>query len=183
MTVGRVLLTFILISGSAAFADGKGAQAGLMWGYSVPDAANTNQYKLFGVKGEAFFLPNFSAGGYYLLSDKSGDPSTTEKFRYSLHGVQAALHMNASGGDTFVALRMGLSKVKSTVNTEDLVFSPYHYGIATGYDYFIGTMFSLGFEGSYLHVQRGRTTDSSGASVNLDSFNIISFIGTAQLRF
>lgn len=182
MTVGRVLLTFILVFSAAAMADGKGAQAGLMWGYSVPDAENTNQYKLFGVKGEAFFLPTFSAGGYYLLSDKSGDPSSTEKFRYSLHGIQAAYHMNASGGDTFVALRVGLSKVKSTQGTEDLTFSPYHYGIATGYDYFIGSMFSLGFEGSYLHVQRGRTSGAAG-DVELDSFNIINFIGTAQLRF
>ncbi len=174
-------LAAILLAASAAHADGKGSQAGIVWGYSVPDAENTRQYKIFGVKGSAFILPTFSAGGYFFSSDESGEPSSTEKFRYSLHGVQSAIHLPASGGDTFVALRVGLTKVTATVNATDLTFSPYHYGIATGYDYYIGTMLSLGFEGSYLHVQRSRTTSATGP-VNFDSFNVINFLITAQVR-
>jgi hypothetical protein len=178
---GSLILAAILMTGAQASADGKGSQFGFMYGHSVPDAENTNPYILAGVKGEAFFLPTLSAGGYYLVSDGSGEPSVLDKFRYSIHGVQTAFHMAASGGDTWVALRVGLTKVKKTVNSEDVTFSPYHYGIATGYDYHLGQYFSLGFEGSYMHAQRGRTTQS-GTSVNLDSFNFISFMISAQLR-
>lgn len=176
-----LILSFWVLLGANAFADGKGSQFGLMYGKSVPDAENTNAYTLTGVKGEAFFTPQLSVGGYYLMSDKDGEPSSLEKFRYSFHGIQAAYHIPASGGDTFIALRVGLTKVKNTVNAVDVTFSPYHYGIATGYDYHFGNYVSAGFEGSYLHAQRGRTSQG-GSSVLLDSFNVISFLLTLQVR-
>jgi hypothetical protein len=110
---GSLILAAILMTGAQASADGKGSQFGFMYGHSVPDAENTNPYILAGVKGEAFFLPTLSAGGYYLVSDGSGEPSVLDKFRYSIHGVQTAFHMAASGGDTWVALRVGLTKVKT----------------------------------------------------------------------
>jgi hypothetical protein len=176
-----LILSFLVLSGAQALADGKGSQFGLMYGHSVPDAENTNTYILTGVKGEAFFTPQLSAGGYYLMSDGSGEPSILEKFRYSFHGIQGAYHMPASGGDIFIALRMGVTKIQHTVNTVDVTFSPYHYGIATGYDYHMGKYIALGFEGSYLHVQRGRTTQA-GSSVLLDSFNVINFMLSLQVR-
>jgi hypothetical protein len=116
------------------------------------------------------------------MSDKSGEPAQSDKFRYSLHGVQSAYHIPAANGDTFVAFRLGLTKVKSTPAVGlDKTFSPYHYGIATGYDYFLTSWMSVGIEGSYLHVQRSRTMDTSGRFEE-NSFNIISFMVTAQLR-
>lgn len=149
---------------------------------SVPDAENTRPYKLFGAKGSATVTPTFSVGGYYLVSDKSGEPSAEDQFRYSLHGIQVAYHLTGNVGDTFVALRLGLTKVKGTPEQDvSVTYSPYHYGVATGYDFYITSWASIGFEGSYLHAQRGKTS-YEGTTYRLDSFNIISFLISIQIR-
>ena len=181
---GFSIFAFVILS-VAAFSAGaadKGSQFGVVWGLSVPDADNTNTFNLFGVKGAAIISPQFSTGGYYLTSNKAGELSDTQKFRYSLTGVQAAYHMPASGGDTFFALRIGMTKLQKNISPSlEGTFSPYHYGIATGYDYYLGESFSMGFEGSYLHVLPGRT-NISGTDHNQDSFNIINFLISLQLR-
>ena len=64
--------------------------------------------------------------------------------------------MPSAQGDTFIALRVGMTKLVQTFNGADLTYSPYHYGVATGYDYYITGTLSIGFEGSYIHVQPGR---------------------------
>lgn len=171
-------LALVSVAHPASAAD-RGAQAGVMFGYSVPDAPNTAPYTLFGVKGSAFIVPMFSTGGYFLTSDKQGAPSETEKFRYSLHGVEATVHLPGGSGDTFIGLRVGITKVKTNPNGVDATFSPYHYGIATGYDFSLFSFFTLGFEGSYIHVQNGKTPQN-GTSIHQDSFNIMSFLVTAQ---
>lgn len=127
-------------------------------------------------------LPWFSLGGYYLQSDRSGQLSgSTQKFQYDLTGIEPAYHIPAANGDTFIGLRMGLTKVQQNPGGVDAVFSPYHYGIASGYDYYITSIFSIGFEGSYLHVLPGRT-QMNGVDYLQDSFNIISFLVTVQFR-
>jgi len=181
---GIFLITILLASlawGPALFAADKGSQFGLMYGLSVPDADNTNMYRVFGVKGEAYIVPQFSAGGYYLQSDKSGEVSATNKFRYNLAGVEAAYHIASGTGDTFIAFRMGMTKSQQSPSGVDVTFSPYHYGIATGYDYFLTEAFSIGFEGSYLHVLPGRST-VNGTDYNSNSFNLINFLISVQLR-
>ncbi len=183
--MGRKNGLFILIASLTlvfsvnVFAADRAAQAGMMYGYSVPDAQNTNPYILMGVKGSAFITPSFSTGGYFLVSDKQGAPSSADKFRFSVSGVHATAHIPNGTGDTFIGLRIGITKVNRNPNGVDATFSPYHYGIATGYDYHVRPYFSLGFEGSYLHVQPGKTTQN-GTVVEMDAFNIMSFMITAQ---
>jgi len=155
------------------------AHAGLVYGLSVPDAPNTNHYMMIGIKGSAKLAPWFSTGGYFMVSDKQGQPSATEKFRYSLTGVEAVYHFPTG---MWTAARMGITKVNATAQGEDATFSPYHYGIATGYEYKVLSWAVIGFEGSYLHAQRGKTT-VSGTTVLLDSFNIVSFLATVQISF
>lgn len=162
-------------------ADGFGSQFGVMYGLSVPDVDNTNMYRLFGVKGEAYLIPQFSAGGYYLQSDKSGEISPTQKFRYSLAGIEAAYHIPAASGDTFISFRMGMTKVQMNPSNTTVTYSPYHYGIATGYDYFLTSWFSVGFEGSYLHVLPGRSIVNE-TTYDQNSFNLINFLISLQLR-
>lgn len=165
-----------------AFADGgKGSQFGIVYGLSVPDAENTKHYFMFGIKGAAFVSPAVSLGGYYFQSDTKGELSVTQKFRYSVTGMETAYHMPAATGDTFVAVRIGVTKVENTQGGSDLVFSPYHYGVALGYDYFLGSYASLGFEGSYLHALPGRTI-SNDVIYETKSFNIISFLVSLQIR-
>lgn len=174
--LGATVMTFIA---TPVFAD-RAATAGFLMGYSVPDAQNTNPYVLWGVKGSAFLHPNFSTGGYFLVSDKQGAPSATEKFRYSVSGVHATAHIPNGNGDTFVGVRVGITKVNANPGGVDSTFSPYHYGIGTGYDFYILPYMAIGFEGSYLHVQPGKTTQN-GTTVQMDSFNVMSFMVSLQL--
>ena len=159
----------------------KNSQFGILWGLSVPDADNTNPFHLFGVKGASFLSPALSVGGYYIVSDHAGEVSTANKFRYSLTGIEGAYHIPAATGDTFIATRIGIAKLQKTPNGTDTTFSPYHYGIASGYDYYFNSFLSIGFEGSYIHCIPNRT-NVNGVDINLDSFNIISFLISLQLR-
>lgn len=171
----------ILTYTPASYAADKGSQFGMLYGFSVPDADNTNPFHLFGMKGEAYINPLVSLGGYYLVSDKSGEKSSVDKFRYTLVGTEAAYHIPAANGDTFIAFRMGMTKLRMSPNQVDMTFSPYHYGLATGYDYYLTSVFSIGFEGSYLHVLPGRTVVNT-VEHNQPSFNIINFLVSLSLR-
>src|SRR5207302_1467226 len=106
------ILTAICVWGPSLFAADKGSQFGMMYGLSVPDADNTNAFRAFGIKGESFIVPQFSMGGYYLQSDHSGEVSSSQKFRYSLTGIEAAYHIAAAQGDTFIGFRMGMTKLQ-----------------------------------------------------------------------
>lgn len=180
-----LLLTILSLADTrSAHADGtkEGSQFGILYGLSVPDADNTKTFRMIGIEGKAFVSPMLSLGGYYAQSDKSGQRSSQEQFYYSLTGVEAAYHMPSATGDTFIATRIGITKLTETMNNTEFIFSPYHYGVVSGYDYYLGSYVSVGFEGSYLHVLPGRTTDSAGAFYNSNSFNIITFLVSLQLH-
>lgn len=116
-----------------------------------------------------------------MISDSKGQPSSSDKFSYSLHGVEATYHFGGAKGDTFTGLRAGLSKVNQNPGGVDVTFSPYHYGLVSGHDFYFGSMFSLGVEGSYIYVEKGRTT-KGGIIYERDSFNTLSFMISIQLR-
>lgn len=176
------LLALGVFISAFASADGRG-QFGFVYGYSVPDAQNTKPYTLTGAKGLAYITPTFSLGGYYYMSDSKGEPSNAEKFSYSLHGIEPAYHIPSAGGDTYIGIRIGLTKLSETRlgNSSNLVFSPYHYGIVSGYDFFLKPWLMLGFEGSYLHVSPSKTF-SGGTLFEERAFNIINFLLTLQVR-
>jgi hypothetical protein len=165
-----------------AFAVDTGAQFGLIGGVSVPDAPNTNQYLLYGIKGSTFATESITIGGYYLMSNK-GTQAAPDGFKYSIVGVQACYQIPAGAGETYLGVRAGITKVNITPlgTTTELVMSPYHYGIFTGHDYNIREWLLLGFEGSYLHAETGRAT-SNGTTYVQDSFNIINFLVSIQVR-
>lgn len=95
--------------------------------------------------------------------------------------MQAGYNIPTSNGDTTLALRVGLSKIKANPTGVDVTFSPYHYGVSVGYDYNLTKWFSFGFEGSFLHVLDGRTTQS-GTLYERNPFNIISFLIALQFK-
>lgn len=179
---GILILSIIgALSGPGLHAAEPGAQFGLLYGLSVPDAQNTNHFMMFGVKGSGQLSPTYSAGGYFLASDKQGAPSAEEKFRYALVGIEGAYHVPGNTGDMYIGLRMGITKVSTNPNGRDATFSPYHYGVVTGYDYKLFYNVIVGFEGSYLHVQRGKSPQN-GVSILIDSFSILNFLATVQFR-
>lgn len=171
----------LFIAGTNAFAqEAGGSQFGAVYGLSVPDADNTNAHKLFGAKGSAFLKPTFSIGGYYFVADNDQGTGGRE-FDYSLSGLETTFHMPAGTGDTFFGIRFGLTKVKTDFSGEEVILSPYHYGIVAGYDYLMAPWLAIGFEGSYLYVEDSNTTKNS-IRYDEDTFSTIHFLVTLQLR-
>lgn len=175
-------LISVLQAGSFAFADDiKHAQFGILYGLSVPDQPNTSSFHLTGIHGEAIVTPAFSIGGYHLVSDRTGQTSQLFKFQYSLTGVEAAYHLPVTSGDTFMAFRMGMTKLQMNPSGSDVIYAPYHYGVTVGYDYYWTSWLSLGFEGSYLHVLPGRAFINS-TQIDQPSFNLMNFLVALQFR-
>lgn len=170
------LVVAMIISAPSLAQESKGATVGMLLGLSVPDAEDTDPIHLDGVTGMTGFGANFQFGGYYLIPGKA-EGKDGRKFQYSMHGLQAAYLPGGSGqGTTFFGLRFGLSKVKTKNSLdENLIFSPYHYGIFAGHDYTFWSWLSFGFEGSFYHFEPDRTTQS-GVVYTEDAFNVISFM-------
>ena len=76
------------------------------------------------------------------MKDQSQHPSKT------LHGIQLAYHMTNQTGDTSLALRTGMTKIRTDMDSNQVIFSPYHTGLALGYDHYLWSWFTVGFEGS-----------------------------------
>lgn len=173
------LLAVIFLS-DTSHAEG-GSQMGILYGYSVPDADNANPHKMFGVKGTANIAGSFNMGGYYLVT--GGEVGTGgDKFDYSIHGIEGIFQLGAGGsGKTFLGLRVGIAKVRTEESGTNLIFSPYHYGPVCGYDFNFTSWLSFGFEGSFVYVEKANTVKSSVQYDN-DSFSVLSFLATLQLR-
>ena len=171
---------FILSSPQLLQAADQTSQMGLLFGLSVPNADNTNPRQLYGIRGSAFVTPSLSLGGYYLVSGKI-EGKDGRDFDYSLHGIEGAYHIVSPRGDTFMGLRVGLSKVRTDVSGTKVIHSPDHVGVALGYDYYLTTWMSVGFEGSYVRVKSSESTQTGGQFAE-DSFNIISFLLSLQFR-
>lgn len=164
-------------------AEGASAQFGVVGGYSVPDAENTNPHQLYGVKGSANVNGGLGLGGYYLLTGSAeGASGGNTRWDYSLHGVELNYSLANNGkGITYLAFRVGLSKVNTTQSSVDLLFSPYHYGFVVGYDFPVWGVFNIGFEGSYLRIENSSTT-SGGTSYIIDKSNIMNFLVALSFR-
>lgn len=174
------IITSLILCGGVAFAEGGAGAVGFVYGISVPDADNSNPHRIFGVKGLAFLTPQLSLGGYYLDSGKN-EGTGARRFDYTLHGIEGAFHILNGAGDTFIALRVGSSKLHTEEAGTRLILSPYHYGLAAGYDYSVFSWLSFGFEGSFLHINSSSTTTNS-VHYQEDSFGLMQFLGAIQFR-
>ncbi len=170
----------LCLSQTAQAADGAGSQVGLAYGLSIPDAEDSNPHYIAGIKGAAYLTPTFGLGGYYLNTSKQIGTGSTP-FDYSLGGIDAIFHLGGGKGDTFVSFRVGMTKVHTKEGTTKLIYSPYHYGGAAGYDYYLTSWLTLGFEGSFTFVEAS-STNKSGTRYELDSFSVMNFLATLQFR-
>jgi hypothetical protein len=186
-SVGKIFKSLIfslnLLLSAQAFAEGGGAQFGMVGGYSVPDADNTNPHQLYGFKGSANVTGGIGLGGYYLLTGSAeGVSGGNTRWDYSLHGVELNFALGATSGTTYMAVRVGLSKVNTTQSGVDLLFSPYHYGFVIGHDYNFWGPCYVGFEGSYLRIENSSTT-AGGTSYIIDKSNVMNFLIALTFRF
>ncbi|MCB0350272.1 MAG: hypothetical protein KDD38_03755 [Bdellovibrionales bacterium] len=166
---------------SAHAQDIGGSQFGILYGFSVPDSDNSNPHRMYGAKGIAFISPSMTIGGYYFLTGSEQGSGGGEQFDYSLHGLEAALQIPGSAGTTFVGFRAGIAKVSTDTFGTPVIFSPYHYGFASGYNYNVATWFTVGFEGSFLYAEKSSTTKAS-VPYELESFSVLTFLLSLQFR-
>ena len=161
---------------------GGGAKAGLILGYTVPDAENTKPHRLWGLSGTAMVNKNWGINGYYLLADKQVGTSV-RKFEHSIHGVGISYHVLGGKGDTFYGIRAGLSKLETVqAGSTNVTFSPSHWGFAAGYDYNIFSFMTIGFEGTYLTFEDSEA-NVGGTDYLEDKFRSISFAGSLKFKF
>lgn len=176
----KVLLTilaFVLIPLVGFADDGGGAKIGLAYGFTVPDADNTNPRQMWGLVGSSMISPKISLGGYYLVSDKEqGGGAGGRDFKFSVHGLSLTYNEPQGNGVAYFGMKLGLSKLE-TKNTlgESVILSPYHYGVVLGYDYSLWSWMSFGFEGNYLHFEDSDITINGNSYVE-GKFNAISFL-------
>lgn len=177
----KIILTLHLtLLGAKLFAaDGVGAKAGGVFGYSVPDADNVNPHRMTGIKGSAYVMPSVLSVGVYSFRTSDEEGTGAERFDYSLHGLEGDVHLG--DGNMFVGLRYGISKIKAIRGGENVIFSPYHFGLVSGYDYPLFSWLLVGFEGSYLFV-KGTNTEQNNVSYDLDHLAILNFLATLQIR-
>lgn len=182
LKLGLGLCAFVLcLVGQSAKAQDRAALMGLAYGITVPDADNTNPRFMFGFTGTAYLGTSFSFGGYYYMGGAE-EGSGARNFNYSMAGLQAFYNLPLGQTATFFGAKFGMTKLKTRPGNADLIFSPYHMGIAAGSDYFITERICVGVEGFFLRMSNS-TTNLNGQAYSEDSFNLIGFMATTKMSF
>jgi len=173
-------LLFCLIVGSEnLLAQTDSSFFGISYGLSVPDSENTNPHNIAGVNGGATIFGSVGIGGYYF--ETAGERGSGGiKFDYNVMGLEVIYNLGGDSKNVFVGARAGVTKVKTKASGSDVIFSPYHYGVVSGFNYFVFSKFSVGVDGSYLGMQSSKS-NNSGTEVFIDSFHIMSILATFKL--
>jgi len=151
----------------------------VVYGLSVPDSENTRTHTLYGVNAGAYLMQTFTIGGYHYISNTQKGPNSGN-FNFSLTGLEGRYYLATGEKQVFMSLRAGVSKLNNTINGEGVIFSPYHWGVASGYSTNIWRRLGLGIEGSFLSFGRSKTTNS-GTLHEFKPFHAISFLAVLSL--
>jgi hypothetical protein len=92
--------------------------------------------------------------------------------------MQGSYHFEGEAAGVNFGARVGVSKVTSGLLASTVSTSPTHFGVFAGFDKPVGRMFAIGGEASYLVIG-----SSSSGAVNVESFNLFSFLASAKLLF
>lgn len=154
---------------------------GFTYGLSVPDAANTIAHKLSGMVGGGRVSDQTSFGGYHMESTSEDGPNSA-KFSFGITGLEGRMNITTGEKQIYIGLRAGVAKVSTTLNSNAVVFSPYHWGLIGGYMYNFFWRLYFGIEGSYIGFERSQTT-TAGITEEMQPFHIISFLGMLTMAF
>lgn len=173
-----IFATMLTLFSTAAFAQAKG-YAGAVGGFSVPDAEDSSGRPIFGAVAGARLDGELGLGAYFLTSSKKEtiNGSKTD-FDYSMFGIEGSFHFEGIADGAFVALRMGLAKIKAGSAN----ISPFSYGLGFGYDYFFNDNMSVGIDAGFMSVQKGSDT-VNGVSVEQKAFNMLNFMAALKFWF
>ena len=168
------LILSSLFSASIASAQAKG-YAGVLAGFSVPDAEDTSGRPILGILGGARLDGEWGFGGYYLTSSNEESAAGVDfDFDYSIYGMEGSFHMEGVADGAFVAARVGMAKVEVAGES----FSPFAWGLGIGYDYFFNENMSGGLEAGFLNVQGKKK-----GALELDSFTMLNFLAAVKFWF
>lgn len=173
-----ILAALLSLFSAQALAQAKG-YVGAVGGFSVPDAEDTTGRPAFGILAGARLDGELGLGAYFLTSSKKETVDNVKgDFNYSLFGVEGSFHFEGIADGAFVALRMGLAKIKAgQANT-----SPFTYGLAFGYDYFFNDNMSAGIDAGFMSVQKG-SENINGVSHEVKAFNMLNFMAALKFWF
>ena len=173
-----ILATLLALFSTTALAQAKG-YVGVVGGFSVPDAEDTSGRPLFGAMAGSRLDGELGLGGYFLSSSKKEKINSVDAdFNYSLYGIEGSFHFEGVAEGAFVALRMGMAKIKAG----DGNFSPFSYGLGFGYDHFFTPNVSIGIDAGFMSVQKDNDT-VNGVSVTMKAFNMLNFLVAAKFWF
>lgn len=148
---------------------------GVQAGISVPDYDGADSRLGYGATAGARLGGEFGIGVYYMSSANEETINQVDQdFNYDLYGFEGSFHFEGVADGAYVGARVGISKVEFA-NTD---FSPTHYGLLFGYDYFLHEMWSLGLEGSYMRVEGDDT-----ATADLDGFTSLQLMASTKVWF
>src|SRR5688572_27074402 len=107
-----ILATILVLFSTSALAQAKG-YVGVVGGFSVPDAEDTSGRPIFGAVAGARLDGELGLGGYFLSSSKKETINgNKEDFNYSMFGIEGSFHFEGVADGAYVALRMGIAKIK-----------------------------------------------------------------------
>lgn len=173
-----ILTAMIALFSTGAFAQAKG-YVGALGGFSVPDAEHSSGRPIFGAMAGARLDGELGLGAYFLTSSKKETANNTkEDLNYSLFGIEGSFHFEGVADGAYVALRMGLAKIKAG----EANISPFSYGLAFGYDYFFNDNMSVGIDAGFMSVQKGSDT-VNGQTADVKAFNMLNFLAAVKFWF
>ena len=164
-----------------AHADGgETGWVGGLFGLSVPNADNTTSRTMYGLTAGAKVGSEFGIGLYYLTSRQNETiNAVSTPFNYDLYGVDFGYYFEGDAKGVYFGGKLGTSKL-STNNTaaQGVTTSPMHYGVFAGYNYMIGSNFSIGGEASYISV-----SSSNGNGLQINQFSMLDFLASVKFWF
>lgn len=179
----KIFLILPLLFALEGFAaeGGGGGYATLIYGLSVPDSANTTMHTVYGFTGGSQITSLLSIGGYHAVSSENDGPGNAP-FSYSLTGLESRVNLVTGEKNVFIGLRAGIAKVNSSSTGTKVTFSPYHYGIVSGFNFKLWSIIYVGFEGSFIEIEDSSAL-SGATTINYQSFHNINFFGTLGIMF
>lgn len=174
----KYLFVLFALCSTPALAQAKG-YVGAIGGFSVPDAEDTSGRPIFGAVVGSRLDGELGLGGYFLSSSKKEKINSVDAdFDYALYGIEGSFHFEGIADGAFVALRMGLAKIK----VGEANMSPFSYGLGFGYDHFINEAFSVGIDAGFMSVQKS-SDNVNGVSADQKAFNMLNFMVAAKFWF
>lgn len=156
--------------------------AGGAFGVLVPNKSGSTARPQYGITAGAKLGSEFGLGAYYLTSKKD-EAAPLGTFDLDFYGVEGSFHFEGEAKGAYFAARLGITKIDAETGATKVSVSPFHVGLAGGYNYAIAENVSVGGDIAFYSVSKGEATSLTGAVVSVDSFSALGFLASAKFWF